>query len=78
MDEKHDRILAQHKLEKVREKLAKSWLEIQKVTSDLPEASEIREPEKQIELLQEAWTQLTTSMEKKQEKLQQVQQEVEK
>jgi hypothetical protein len=40
----------------VREKLVESWPEIQKVALGLLEASEIREPEKQIELLQEAWT----------------------
>jgi hypothetical protein len=77
MEEKHDRLLAQCKLEKVQEKLAKAWPEIQKVAPDLPEASEIREPEKQIELLQEAWTQLATHTEKIQAKLQQVQQEAE-
>jgi hypothetical protein len=51
--EKHDRLLAQCKLEKVQEKLAEAWPEIRKVAPDLPEASEIREPEQQIELLQE-------------------------
>jgi DNA repair ATPase RecN len=58
-------------------KTCRSLAEIRKVAPDLPEASEISEPEQQIELLQEAWTQLTTCMEKIQEKLQQVQQEAE-
>jgi hypothetical protein len=44
MEEKHDRILAQCKLEKVQEKLAESWSGIRKVVPDLPEASEISEP----------------------------------
>jgi hypothetical protein len=70
--EKHDRLIARRKLEKVWEKLAKSWSEIQKVVPDLPKASEIREPEQQIELLQEAWTHLATCTKKIQEKLQKV------
>jgi hypothetical protein len=77
MEEKCDRLLAQRKLEKVQEKLAEAWPEIQRVVPDLPEASEIREPEQQIELLQVAWTQLATCTEQIQEKLQQVQQEAE-
>jgi hypothetical protein len=77
MEEKRDRLLAQRKLEKVQEKLAEAWPEIQRVAPDLPEASEIREPEQQIELLQVAWTQLVTRTEQIQAKLQQVQQEAE-
>jgi hypothetical protein len=77
-EEKRDRILAQCKLEKVQEKLAEAWPEIRKVAPDLPEANEITEPEKQIELIQMAWTQLVTRTEKIQAKLQQVQQEAEK
>jgi hypothetical protein len=47
-------------MEKVQEKLAKAWSEIQKVAPDLPEASEIPKLEKQIEPIQMAWTQLVT------------------
>jgi hypothetical protein len=59
------------------EKIAKSCPEIWKVVPNLPESSEIREPEKHTELLKEAWTQLTTCTKKIQAKLQQVQQEAE-
>jgi hypothetical protein len=61
----------------VQEKLAESWSEIRKVTLELPEASDASEPEVQIELLQQAWTQLATRTEKIQAELQQVQQEAE-
>jgi hypothetical protein len=77
MQEAHDKLQVQHKLEKVQEKLVEAWPEIQKVAPDLPEASNVGEPEKQIKLLQEAWTQITTRTEQLQVKLQQVQQEAE-
>jgi hypothetical protein len=77
MQEAHDKLQVQHKLEKVQEKLVEAWPEIQKVAPELPEASDVGEPEKQIELLQEAWTQLATRTDQLQVKLQQVQQEAE-
>jgi hypothetical protein len=77
MQEAHDKLQVQRKLEKVQEKLAEAWPKIQKVAPELPEASDVSEPEKQIELLQEAWTQLTNRTDQLQVKLQQVQQEAE-
>jgi hypothetical protein len=59
----------------VQEKLAEAWTKIQNVALELPEASDVDEPEKHIKLLQEAWTQITTRIEQLQVKLQQVQQE---
>jgi hypothetical protein len=70
MQEAHDKHQVQHKLEKVQEKLVEAWLEIQKVAPELPEASDIGELEKQIELLQEAWMQLFNQTDQLQVKLQ--------
>jgi len=54
MQEAHEKIQVQRKLERVQEKLSKSWPEIRKVAPKLPEVSDAGEPEHQIELLQGA------------------------
>jgi hypothetical protein len=61
----------------VQEKLVEAWPEIRKVAPELPKASDVGEPEKQIELLQKAWKQLTTFTNQLQAKLQHVQHEAE-
>jgi hypothetical protein len=63
MQEAHEKLQVRCKMEKVQERLVEAWLYIQKVAPTLPEANEVGKPEKQIELLQEAWTQLTTHTE---------------
>jgi hypothetical protein len=61
--EAHEKIQVEHRLERVQERLAQAWPEIQKVAPQLPEASDAGESEHQIELLQGAWTQLATHAE---------------
>jgi hypothetical protein len=71
----HDKLQVQCKLEKVKEILVEAWLEIRKVAPELPEVSDVGEPEHQIEFLQGAWMQLTTQVEQLKAQLQQAQQE---
>jgi hypothetical protein len=75
MQEAHDKIQVQRKLERVQERLVEAWPKIQKIVPELPEVSDAGEPEHQIELLQGAWTQLTTQAEQLKTQLQQAQQE---
>jgi hypothetical protein len=46
MQEAHDRLQVQHKLETLHAKLAEAWPKIQKVTLELPKASDVSDPEK--------------------------------
>jgi hypothetical protein len=75
MQEAHEKIQVQCKLERVQERLVEAWPEIQKIAPELPEVSDAGELEHQIELLQGAWTQLTTQAEQLKTQLQQAQQE---
>jgi hypothetical protein len=56
--EEHAKIQVEHRLERFQERLVEAWPKIQKVTPQLPEASDAGESEHQIELLQGAWSQL--------------------
>jgi hypothetical protein len=57
----------------VQEKLVEAWSKTRKVALELPEVSDVSKLEKQIEMLQEAWTQLANHTDQIQVKLQQVQ-----
>jgi hypothetical protein len=67
--EAHAKIQVEHRLERVQEKLVEAWLEIQKVTTQLPEAKDAGEPKHQIELLQGEWSQLAIHAEHQEEQL---------
>jgi hypothetical protein len=70
MQETHDKIQVQRKLERVQERLAKAWPDIQNFVPELPKVSDAGELEHQIELLQGAWTQLATQAEQLKTQLQ--------
>jgi hypothetical protein len=54
----------------VEKRLVEAWPEIQKIVPELPEVNVAGEPEHQIELLQGAWTQITTQAEQLKTQLQ--------
>jgi hypothetical protein len=64
-------------MERVQERIVEYWSKIQKVTPQLPKASDAGEPEHQIELLQGAWSQFSIRVEHIEVQLQKTQQKEE-
>jgi hypothetical protein len=55
MHEEYLKLLAEHKMEKMKENLTEFWSNFRKQTPQFPEYSTIEEQEKYLESVQESW-----------------------